>query len=74
MGQNSGGHGGGIKPIFWEGGNPPHPPSPHPLLGKMLVLEIDFELTGLAGQNATPDPAVSITPMGNKKKPATDIN
>ena len=38
------------------------------------VSEIDFELTGLTVQDATPMPVTSSTPMRKKEKPATDIN
>ena len=39
-----------------------------------IVSEIDFELTDLTVQDATPMPATSSTPMRKKEKPAIDIN
>ena len=38
------------------------------------VSEIDFELTDLTVQDATPMPVTSSTPMRKKEKPAIDIN
>ena len=38
------------------------------------VSEIDFELTDLTVQDATPMPVTSSTPMKKKEKPAIDIN
>ena len=38
------------------------------------VLEIDFELTDLTAQDATPVPVTSSTPMWNKEKTGIDID
>ena len=38
------------------------------------VAEIDFELTVLTVQDATPVPVISSTPMGNMEKPVTDLD
>ena len=38
------------------------------------VLEIDFELTDLTAQDATPVPVTSSTPMRNKEKTGIDID